>query len=202
MRTRLLLALFISVPALARSESADLKDAFEAVRSMPECQDRIGLEMSKSLPIPIKTARGVRYRQMFYTLKKSKSGYDPEAQVMAPAVVAEYDLDGTGLDCGVTPEFPPSELLRPLGPWGTAHRRALDYEAGTREATTLLALIQSLGEAFSGKRTDAKTKAQAKDFQRRFALLSEPGLSAHYRALSPEFWAWLDSLDAKKKPAK
>lgn len=206
MNIHMILAAALSANAWSQpappSEEGLLMDSYQGIRSMAECQDRVGLESSSSFPLPARTTKGVRYRQMFYRTFSPKGENASDQKVLAPRIFAEYDLDGTGLDCALELPMPPSEFGRPIGDWSTAAKRGIKRDAWLKQVRRLLSATQTLGQAFGSARTDGKTIAAAKEFRALFKTLAEPGLAPYYRALSPEFWDWLDGLEAKKKPAK
>ncbi len=61
------------------------------------------------------------------------------------------------------------------------------------EEARLYAALESAADAFLAGRDDPPARAAARAFLARFSDLSEPGLGSHYRALSPEFWAWAEA---------
>jgi hypothetical protein len=191
-----------SLPSIAASaDDGLLLESYQTIRTMAECRDKVGIGPSSSFPLPIRGSSGVRYRQMFYRTLSNGPENAPDQQVLAPKVFAEYNLDGTALTCDLEIQMPDSEFGKPVGAWNTPETRGISRAAWLKQVTKLLAATQILGESFMNRRSDATTRATAKEFRRLFKTLSEPGLTPYYRALSPDFWKWLDTLEKGTKLA-
>ena len=193
----MLTVILLALPMTVLAEEVRLRDAFDVIQTMYECRNHVGPGLAPSFPLPTLVGKKLRYRQMFYTSHTTKLRSDPDKQVMPPRVFAEFNLDGTELMCGISLPMPPSEFGKPLGRLFTPETRGMEHDAWEDETGKLFDLTQELGDAFAAGRSDAATSAKARRFRTSFARLSSPGLKAHYRALCPDFWKWLEALDKK-----
>lgn len=190
------LLLFTST-AYGVETASPLWEAYSFVRKTPQCQTVVGLEMNYSLPIPVRDNKGVRYRHMFYRTYSKKSGGDPDAQVMPPRIFAEYDIDFKDLRCDVAIPMPESEPGKPVGAYSTPATRGMDMAQWEEQAKRFVALEEALSPDFAIGRSGPQTTLNAREFKKLFRKLAEPGLRPYYRALSPEFWMWLEGLEKK-----
>lgn len=172
----LLLAL-LAPPAAAESP---LSIAAHYTRYAGDCAQIVKLEHAQSFPIPVKTPEGLRYRVLYYP--------EVDDQAYAPAAVAQFDLKGEAT-CRVRVALPAADLQAPLGPELTAKAAAMSRDKYEAKTAKLYAALERVSAAYDSGKAD---KSAAADFQDLFATLSEPALKPYYRALSPEFWAWLE----------
>lgn len=77
MTNKLFLILAIAAPAVAQKDDGPLKDSYQSIRSMSECRDVVGIELSYSYPLPALTPKGLRFRQMFYRTHSARRADDP-----------------------------------------------------------------------------------------------------------------------------
>lgn len=200
MNNALALSMILSMSASALDGLSPLVSAGDYARYTEDCAGRIGLEASQSLALPVKTAAGLRYRQMYYrTLAKGRED-DLDAQALAPSAVVQFDLAGRDVDCRVRVALPKTEPGKPLGYAVSRVVRKRPFQTNEARRELLYAATIRAGEAFTAGRGDEEARRAAAEFTALFAELSEPGLQKHYRALSPEFWAWTTRLEKAAPP--
>lgn len=197
-----LMIALVTTALAAESEKGLLKLTHEHIRSAGECRYFVGPGITYSLPVPVRGPDGVRYRQMFYRTHAPDGEWHRPTMAMPPGWFVEFNLDGTGVNCELEVAMPASEFGKPAGRLNTPATSKMNHEARDKEASVMLDELQQLAPAFANRLTDANTASAAKDFRNRFMKLAEPGLIPYYRALSPEFWAWLDGLEKPKSPKR
>ncbi|MBI5200952.1 MAG: hypothetical protein HY925_05145 [Elusimicrobia bacterium] len=160
-------------------ERSSLSVAAQFARNGGDCATLVPFEHLQSLPLPVMTPKGLRYRVMYYR------AVGKQAQV--PSVVAEFDGNGVDVTCRTSFEMPRTRSS-PLGPFLTAEAAALDWETFEARQEKLYALIERAAALFAAGRTDKKIHDE---FLMQFYQLSEPAFANFYQALAPGFWDWL-----------
>lgn len=169
-----------------------LSAASDAARRSAACAPRVPMEYSQSAPVPVRSDGGVRYRIMFYRAV-GEGPADDDLQVQDHIIVAEFDLNGSAVDCKVPAAFPKRKnRFAPLGPMMSAATLKMTGEAYQEREAKLYTAIERAAGAFAAGKKDAKAAAA---FRALFEAHAEPALKEHYRALSPEFFAWAGMMD-------
>jgi hypothetical protein len=190
------LLIVLAEPAPAESV---LREAARDTRYAPVCERMAKVEFAESLVLPIKTAKGMRYRLFYYPTFVEKDSSPEEALALPAKVVAEFDLTSGSVVCS-RPRDLPGELGKTLGKAVPAAATAVPYDAYEADLDRLYDGLQRLAKSYSAGASDATARKDAEEFRSLFAKYSEPGLSSTYRALSPDFWKWLDGVTDPKKP--
>lgn len=186
MRTWIATLLSLAVSASDALPSR-LSLASDAARRSAACAERVPLEYSQSIVLPVRGEKGLRYRVMFYRAA-GDGPRDPNPQVQDHVITAEFNANGADVVCRVPVEYPrPKQRFAPLGDQMSAATRALSRAAYMEREAKLYAAIERAVKAFEAGRKDAKTAAAFRDL---FEAHAEPALKGHYRALAPEFFAW------------
>jgi hypothetical protein len=159
------------------------------------------LEYAQSLLVPVKAKQGLRYRLVFYPTYTEKGKPSSEAIALPAQVVVEFDMTTSSVSC-TRPRGLPGKLGETLGRAVPSVATQISYDAYGVEEDRLYTLVEKVGAAFVAGKSDAATRKVAAEFRALFDRFSEPGLVSTYRALSPDFWKWLDGLDAPKKPSQ
>jgi hypothetical protein len=187
MKRAIFIAALLAVPAAAQEmPGVALSMAAHYARYAADCADTVAVEQAQSFPIPVKTAKGLRYRLMYYPAVSR--------QVYAPSAMAQFDGDGSNVTCRVRVALPEVKYDAPLGPELSTRAAGMTYDAYAAQSAKLYAALERAAGAFAAGHRDAAARSDAADFHALFDELSEPALKTHYRALDPDFWAWLDSL--------
>lgn len=162
--------------------------ASDAARRSAACAQRVPLEYSQSIPLPVRGEKGLRYRVMFYRAY-GEGPRDPNPRVHNHVITAEFNANGADVVCRVPVEYPrpKQRFFGPLGDQMSAATRALSGEAYMEREAKLYTVIERAAQAFAAGRKDAKAAAE---FRPLFEAHAEPALKGHYRALAPEFLAW------------
>lgn len=174
----MMLAAYLALPAAAAEGPLELTARY--TRYAGDCAKRVVLEHAQSFPIPVKTAQGLRYRLMYYPVEQQ--------QVYAPATVAQFDPEGDAT-CRVSVAMPTADTSAPLGPFLSPKAAKMSRDKYESEVGKLYSALERCAAAFNAGKAD---KSSAAAFQKHFAAVSEPPLLPFYRALSPDFWAWLE----------
>lgn len=182
MRTK---TIFIALAALAaltvRGEASQLSAASRRARYKGDCPKDVSPQNSESFPIPVKTGKGLRYRQIYYPVI--------EGLIYSPSSLAEFDPEGREGTCTVPIRVPDTVFGSPLGKNLSRKAKALSYEQYQAKSSKLYEATELVAKAYMSGIPDPQA---AKEFKELFAVMAEPGLKEFYRALSPEFWAWLE----------
>ena len=185
-----LLGLLLTLPALAARAEPPLAAAARQVRYSPECRELVRTQDNASYPVPVRGESGPSWRLFFYPAMPDKGPGNLQAH--GPSLAAEFGADGRGLRCGALFALPAGDRTQPLGPVRSPEARRLGDAAFLAREAELFGALAAASEAFFSRRADAMSRKATADVLRLFELVSEPGLKAHYRAMSPEFWAWAD----------
>lgn len=185
--TAALLSLAVSAHA---APLTPLSAATDAARRSAACASRVPMEYAQSAPVPVRREGGVRYRVMFYRAV-GEGPADDNLQVQSHIIVAEFDANGAGVDCRVSVAFPKRKnRFGPLGDMMSAATLKMSGDAYQEREAKLYTAIERAAAPFAAGRKDAKAAAA---FRALFSDHAEPALKEHYRALSPEFFAWAES---------
>lgn len=201
MRNSIIVAALISLLACQVHAETNLEEAARDTRYAPGCERMAKLEFGQSFTLPVKTPQGLRYRLFYYPTRLEKGAGDEDWVALPAQVIAEFDLKTGEVICRRPRELP-GEMGKPLGPGVPPASKGISFDAHEAEIDRLYNALERAAAGFAAGSSDAETRTAAREFRRLFNLYSEPGLASSYRSLSPEFWKWLESLDAKKKPAK
>ena len=183
-----ILRLLLALPALAARAEPPLAAAVRQVRYTSECRELVRTQDNVSYPVPARTERGPRWRLLFYPAMPG--GRPGDLAAHGPSLAAEFGTDGRDLRCGALFALPPGDRAQALGPVRSPEGRRLGDAAFLAREAELYDALAAAAEAFFSGKTGPAARRTAADVLRLFTLVSEPGLKAHYRAMSPEFWAW------------
>lgn len=194
MNGMILSVVLLAAPAGAQQTRSALSVAAQYARYAGDCARTVALEHSQSFPVPVKTDKGLRYLVMFYPASSPDGPAALEKDVYPPSAVARFDGDGGDVTCRAAGRLPKSDFLKPLGPQLSPKAARMTYEEYTARSERLFAALERSAKAFDAGKRDAPALEAAAEFRTLFAALAEPGLKAHYRALSPDFWAWVEAF--------
>lgn len=195
---RAALAAVLLVAACARREPAPasvsrLEEAVRRLQALPPCDKNIPQEWSPSWPVPVKDQGRLRYRVFFFGREgdpgKGFVFHEPEGQAL-------FTPSGEVRECrraGGAPRALPKDGWQPSGTLTEIMERSRLLYAAAEQAARLFD---------SGKPLSAEDKKTVADFSAAFKSLSRPGHSAAYRALSPEFWAWVEANGGRAPDGK
>ncbi|MBI3300336.1 MAG: hypothetical protein HYZ75_19390 [Elusimicrobia bacterium] len=192
MRIQIALCLLASSVAASGAERPALSILADSARR--SCSSNIPLEMYQSIPLPVKTEKGLRYRLMFYPAGAD----DPRAQqreVNEPTRTAEFADKGGDVACDVRPDYPRRKFKKgvprfaPIGLLMSEPALKLSFEEYSALEREVYIAVEAAADSFTAGKADA---AAAQRFSKGFAVLSEPALQGHYRAMAPDFFAWVD----------
>lgn len=168
-------------------EHKELRSKFQLMSMdigfQPPCSRIIPMEWSPEYPVPVLVNGKLHYRVFF-------RGWEGRPDTGLKTRDAEGDAlfspDGKVLECsqrGKRGDFIPDETKLP-----TATRE--EFDARQR---ALYDSIEEMGRLYAkGMPVIDADRTRVRKFASEFRLLSRPGHAASYRALSPEFWAWVD----------
>lgn len=148
----------------------------------PACAREIPVHWSPSLPVPVLVDHRLHYRVFF-----SGWGGRPDTGIVIHDAEGDalFSADGKVLECrqrAETGRTIPEQKLPDL---------SLD-EFDVR-VHTLYGAIEKMGRLYaSGIPVIDADRAQVQSFSREFAVLTGRGHAASYRALSPDFWTWVE----------
>ena len=178
-------------PAPAPEPSA-LEQTSRVIAARGACATVIPLEWSPSFPVPSKRGGALHYRVFFY-------GYERAANkgivFHAPQGEASFTADGRVLECRALPGEPrvipaderfASITLENIIALGSR------LHADTEAVAALYAAGRDIGET---------GRARVAAFARDFAALADSAHASAYRALDPDFWAWVEK-NGGAAPAK
>ncbi|MBI4345795.1 MAG: hypothetical protein HY553_03000 [Elusimicrobia bacterium] len=169
-----------------------LAELARAVRFTKACA-LVPAAHGESLPLPVRIDGELRYRLFFFPSGSDEGPAGRRPRVWAPSDLAEFAADGSSFRCGVEAALPKAGPDAPLGPMLSARAAKMTGDAYAAARERLLASLETAAAAFArAAPPDAAARAAAREFLDAFAILSEPGLRKHYRALSPEFWTWVE----------
>lgn len=196
----LLLLAVLSVNAAEDIPGGDLADTAHYTRYAAGCVKKVLMGHSPSLPIPVLTLKGLRYALMYYPTSSPDGSSGPDAVAYPPTVIAEFDAEGRDIICRNPPAIRGADFSRPMGPAISAAAKTLSVEEYDKRAAMYYSTLETVGNAYAKRKSDARSQRAALDFRSLFDELSEPGLKEAYRAMSPKFWSWLDGFE--KKPER
>lgn len=146
------------------------------------CSRTIPMEWSPEYPVPVLVNGKLHYRVFF---RGWEGRPDTEIKTRDAEGDALFSPEGKVLECsqrGKRGDFIPKAELP------TATRE--EFDARQR---ALYDMIEEMGRLYAkGMPVLDADRIRVKNFASEFRLLSSPGHAASYRALSPEFWAWVE----------
>ncbi len=195
---RAALAAVLLAAACARREPAPapvsrLEEVVRRLQALPPCDKTIPREWSSSWPVPVKDRGRLRYRVFFFGRDGDPSKgfvfHEPEGRAL-------FTPSGEVQECrreGATARALTQDAWQPAGTLDEIVERSRLLYAAAEQAARLFD---------SNKPLSAEDKKMLADFSAAFASLSRPGHAAAYRALSPEFWAWIETNGGRAPAAK
>ena len=195
---RAALAVVLLAAACARQEPAPapasrLEELVRQLPALPPCDKVIPQEWSSSWPVPVKEKGSLRYRVFFF----GRDGDPGKGFVFhEPQGLALFTPSGEVRECrktGGAPRALTQDGWQPAGTLDEIVERSRLLYAAAEQAARLFE---------SGKPLSAADKKSVAEFASAFASLSRPGHAAAYRALSPEFWAWIEANGGRAPAAK
>lgn len=174
-----------------RDERSSFQVMAEGIGGEKPCSTEIPMEWSPSLPVPVLVERRLHYRVFFRGWER---GPKSEIEIRDAEGDALFEADGNVLECGRRGRkgqvIPKAELP-------TADREAFDARV-----RALYGSIEEMGRIYArGMPVLGADRARVEAFAREFFALTPSGHAASYRALSPEFWAWVEK-NGGAAPAK
>lgn len=169
-------------PAPPAAPSA-LEEASRMASAQGACASLIPQEWSTSLPVPSMRGGALRYRVFFFG---RSGGPEKGFAFHGPEGEASFTADGRVLECRRLPGQPARLPNDPRFDDMTIEQvDALSsrLHADTEAVASLYAAGRDIGET---------GRARVAAFARDFAALADPGHAAAYRALDPDFWAWVE----------
>lgn len=169
-------------PPAAPAPSA-LQEAARAAGSQGACATLIPLEWAPSWPVPSKQGGAFHYRVFFF----GREGSPEKGFVFhTPEGEASFTTDGRVLECrrlsGKASAIPPDTRF------DTATLDEIDVRSARLYADT-----EAVAALYAAGRDIGETgRARVAAFARDFAALADPAHAAAYRALDPDFWAWVE----------
>jgi len=198
MKTGLWLILLLAAAAACSKPEPEHKDErssfqlmAEGIGDEPPCSKEIPSEWAPSLPVPVLVERRLHYRVFFRGWER---GPNSEIEIRDAEGDALFAADGKVLECGQRGR---KGRVIPDAGLPTADREAFDARV-----RALYGSIEELGRLYArGMPVLGADRARVEAFAREFFALTPSGHSASYRALSPEFWAWVEK-NGGAAPAK
>lgn len=165
-----------------------VRQVYEVASTGAAIREKVALELSASWPVPIRKAGGYAFKFFYYRL--SGPPRKPSFDIYPPVMVVEIDADGRpDVPADVSPatlglRSPPGVVLGTHAWPASWTQSQIDAKVvGLLEAyDRMIPLWLSHGSA---------ADPRGEDFARRFVELSEPTLLPYYRALGPDFFAWI-----------
>lgn len=186
----MLLAAAAAAAACGRKETppepaaaSALEESVRMVAERGPCGTLIPIEWAPSLPVPSKQGGSPRYRVFFFgregNPEKGFTFHMPEGE-------ASFTTDGRVLECRRLPGKAA----------GIPHDGRFDQmtlEEVDARSSKLYADIEAVAALYASGRDIGETgRARVAAFARDFAGLADPAHAAAYRALDPDFWAWVE----------
>lgn len=183
------LVLLLSACACGRKEPppappvSALEAAVRAVSAEGACGTQIPVHWSTSLPVPSMRGGKLHYRVFFF----GRDGSPEKGFIFhSPEGEASFTPDGRVLKCGQLPGSA-AQIPRDL------RFEALTLEEIVARSSRLHADIEAVAAYYAAGRDIGESgRARVAAFARDFAGLANPGHAAAYRALDPDFWAWVE----------
>lgn len=159
---------------------APLKDLTERLTNRPPCSTTIPGEWSPSLPVPALQDGKLIYKVFF-------SGWEGNPKRGITYHTAEGDAsfapDGTILACARRAGAPKTFPARP--------KTGLSDEQWEQAQNDVYVQTEAIASLYAAGKADP---AEAAKYSAAFAAVAQlPEEAADYRALSPEFWSWLEA---------
>jgi len=152
---------------------------------------QVPLESALSYPIPIVEDDKLCYAVFYYRILRHGNPKDSRAGMPIARVVATYP-EGRLLifehqkAADLFPDIPPREDLGRAGP--AELMSTSDLMAARRE---YFLLCEEIGRRYFQEKSGNDSRLH---FLELFKQLTEAGLEPYYRALSPQFFAWLEEV--------
>ena len=178
-------------PAPEPAPSA-LEQAVRIIPAQGACATQIPLEWSPSWPVPSKRGGALSYRLFFF----GREG-DPAKGFTfhAPQGEATFTPDGRVLECRRL-EGEPVAIPH------DGRFDAMTLEEIMARSSRLYADTEAVAALYASGRNIGDTgRDKVAAFARDFAALADPAHAAAYRALDPDFWAWVEK-NGGAAPAK
>lgn len=165
----------------------------ERIGHEPPCSRLIPGEWSPSLPVPSLRDGRLVYRVFFHGWSGRPGTkitiYDAQGD-------AVFTPEGKVLECSERPGE-----KKPLPEEPMAAKTQAEHDA---RVSALYGSVEEMGRLYAkGMPVLERERLRVAAFSREFAVLSGPGHAASYRALSPDFWSWVErNGGAAPSPAK
>jgi hypothetical protein len=174
---------------------SSLEQAVNGLSDQPLCSRTIPEQWTASWPVPVVQDGRLLFRAFFYG--KDNAPNRTVVQRDADADVL-FSPEGKALECSRRPA--PGRPIASVPPQkGSAEAVQAIMARGSR----LYAATDELSRLYAGgKPLDDGQKKLVVEFSSSFASLSEPGQAATYRALNPDFWAWVEKNGGSGPVAK
>lgn len=185
-RTALALMLLASACSKPPEEPKDVRSKFEfmvqGIGWEEPCSRIIPAEWGPSMPVPAVRDGKLTYRVFFYGWSGSPSA---GIRINDAQGDAEFSPEGKVLSCtrrtGPKRDFPDDAAP------------ATEGKARPHRVSELYPSIEEMGRLFArGAPVLDQNRARLAAFSTEFAELAFPGHAAAYRALSPDFWTWVE----------
>lgn len=176
-----------SAPELPKEKRSAFQILSEGLVSDPPCSSRIPMEWSPSLPVPTLKEGRLLYRVFFRGWHgRPDTGlflHDAEGDAL-------FSAEGPILDCRQR-----EKPGRAFADEPSTIKDQAEYDARLR---ALYLSIEEMGRLFAeGNALSTEEKIKTAVFAEEFDALSSPGHARSYRALSPDFWAWVKKNGGK-----
>jgi len=180
-------------PAPPPAPKSALEKTVAGLLSAPPCSAAIPHHWSWSWPIPVKERGAFAYKLFFY----GRDGRPPAFVYHQPEGDAVFRPDGTIVSCAQRAQHGGS------APSANARYAGMTLEQIVeRQRLTYFAIEDVAGLYAAGKPLNAEQKGRVAAFSEEFAFLTLPGHAPAYRALSPDFWSWVQKNGGAAPAAK
>lgn len=169
-----------------------LEHATRLLSAQGACATVIPLQWAPSFPVPSLRGGKLHYRVFFYGYRRVPG---KELVFHAPQGEAAFTPDGGVLACRA---YPGETVVIPHD----ARFKALTLQEIIARSSQLHSDIETVAAYYAAGRDIGETgRARVAAFARDFAGLADPAHAAAYRALDPDFWAWVEK-NGGSAPAK
>jgi hypothetical protein len=186
MISRYFLCALLIVSACSKpDEYKELRSPFQLMSMdigfRPPCSRVVPMEWSPEYPIPVIFDGKLHYRVFF----RGWEGGPESTKIRDAEADALFEPSGKVVECSRR-----SERGRPFAPSKMPTATRDEFDSRQR---ALYDSIEELGRLYAKGLPVLETdRERVRKFAEEFRLLSDPGHAASYRALSPEFWAWVE----------
>lgn len=159
----------------------------ERIGAEPPCSREIPGEWAASFPVPSLKDGSLTYRSFFY----GWSGRPTTKIVIHDAQGdVRFSPDGKVLECSRRGGEP-----KPLPERTLPATSQAEFDA---RVSALYGLLEEMGRLYArGLPVGDGDRTRVAAFAKEFSVLAGPGHASAYRALSPEFWAWVEKNGGK-----